>query len=94
MRLKNELYIIKRKRIVLVTYHYEVRSDSHAIMSKREVQEALKSEYAYVIAGIQELKITPVKSLLKKYLLPKNWQKINSTSTDYHTWKQISESDN
>lgn len=81
------------KELFLVTYHYEVCSDSHVIMSKREVQEALKSEYAYVIADIQELKITPVKSVSKKYFLPKNWQKINPTSADYNTWKQISESD-
>lgn len=82
-----------KKELFLVTYHYKVCSDSHVIMSKGEVQEALKREDAYTIADIEELSITPVKKVSKKYFLPKNWEKYNPKSVVYHIWKEIAESE-
>lgn len=81
------------KELFLVTKHYGENDDLHIIMSKREVQEELKSPLAYLIIDIQAVGIVPVTRVSKKYFLPKNWQKINDRSINYHIWKAIAESE-
>ena len=79
--------------LFLVTKHYGRGDELHIIMSKKEVQEALKSDYAYTIADIQKLEIKPVKKVSKKYFLPKHWEKINPKTTAYQIWKKVAESE-
>lgn len=81
------------KELFLVTKHYGENDDLHIIMSKKEVQEELKSPLAHLIIDIQALGISPVKRVSKKYFLPKNWEKANKTSLTYRIWKEISESE-
>jgi hypothetical protein len=81
------------KELFVVTNHYGENNDLHIIMSKKEVQEALKGDYAYIITDITELKINPIKKVSKKYFLPQNWQKRNPKTTTYQKWKEIAESE-
>lgn len=79
------------EELFLVTNHYGRDDELHIIMSKKEVQERLKSDYAYIITDIQKLEIKPIKKVSKKYFLPKHWEKINKKTTAYKIWKRIAE---
>lgn len=81
------------EELFLVTNHYGKGDELHIVMSKKEVQERLKSDYAYIISDIQKLEVKPVKKVSKKYFLPKNWEKINPRTTAYQIWKKIAESE-
>lgn len=79
------------KELFLITKHYGENDDLHLIMSKKEVQEELKSQFAHLISDIQEFNIVPKKSVSKKHFLPKDWQRISKESANYHIWKEIAE---
>lgn len=81
------------EELFLVTNHYGKDDELHIIMSKKEVQERLKSDYAYIITDIQKLKIEPVEKVSKKYFLPKHWERINKKTVAYQIWKEIAESE-
>lgn len=80
------------KEFFLVVKHYDDK-DLHIVMSKREVQEELKSHSAHLITSIQELTLSPIKNVSKKYFLPKNWEKMNKNCTNYYIYKEIAESE-
>lgn len=79
------------KELFLVTKRYSSRDDKlHIVMSKKEVQEELKKEIGN-IEKIEKLVIRPDGYASKKYFLPKDWEKINKKSANYHFWKKIAE---
>ena len=79
------------KELFLVTKQYSRPEDRlHIIMSKKEVQEELKKDMGN-IEKIEKLVIRPDGKVTKKYFLPKDWEKINKMSVNYHFWKMIAE---
>ena len=79
------------KELFLVTKRYSGRDDKlHIVMSKKEVQEELKKDIG-IIEKIEKLVIRPDGYVSKKYFLPKDWEKINKMSVNYHFWKMIAE---
>lgn len=79
------------KELFLVTKRYSGRDDKlHIVMSKKEVQEELKKDIG-IIEKIEKLVIRPDGYASKKYFLPKDWEKINKMSANYHFWKMIAE---
>lgn len=79
--------------LVTKTYPGTNLSDSLLILSKREVQELIKSAFAFTIKEINKIEITKGETVSKKHFLPKNWQKLNEHSQDYLVWKEIAESE-
>mgnify|MGYP003309315923 CR=1 FL=1 len=75
-------------QLFLVTKHFD-DMDLHIIMSKREVQEQLKSAFAHSITSIKKFELTPKEEVSKKYFLPKDWQKIHPKSINYRIYKEI-----
>ena len=79
------------KELFLVTKQYSRPDDRlHIIMSKKEVQEELKKDMGN-IEKIEKLVVRPDGKVTKKYFLPKDWEKINKMSVNYHFWKMIAE---
>lgn len=79
------------KELFLVTKQYSRPEDRlHIIMSKKEVQEELKDDNNH-IEKIEKLVVRPDGIVTKKHFLPKNWEKINKMSVNYHFWKMIAE---
>lgn len=78
------------EELFLITEHFD-DTDLHIIMSKREVQEKLKSPFAHMITSIRRFELIPREEMSKKYFLPKNWQKSNPKSASYRIYKEIAE---
>lgn len=55
--------------LFLITESFGINDDLHIVMSKREVQEFLKSPFAHLITDIQRLQLTRIETMSKKRFL-------------------------